>query len=161
MPLEVPELGGTMLWKTLQALRLPNIAIRARMLSIARQLRRRAGIPSRTSNARTAPPPVPPSPLPFPRGTNSALDEVEVTVTVVVPVLEELLRFTVELPAEQVGRSVAPAGEEVSEQDRVTVPTYPVIVLTVIVEVAGEPLGTAAGVEADSANVGVTGTVMM
>jgi hypothetical protein len=48
--------------------------------------------------------------------------EVEVTVTVAVPLVVVPLRVTVELPAEQVGRSVAPLGEEVSAQARVTVP---------------------------------------
>jgi hypothetical protein len=48
--------------------------------------------------------------------------EVEVTVTVAVPIIVVPLRVTVELPAEQVGRSVAPFGDEVSAQARVTVP---------------------------------------
>ena len=50
------------------------------------------------------------------------------------------------------GRSVAPAGDAVSAHDSVTVPEYPVAVVTVIVEVEGDPGATAAGVVAANVN---------
>ncbi|MGA9071941.1 MAG: hypothetical protein WB424_16890, partial [Terracidiphilus sp.] len=87
---------------------------------MALQPRRRAGIPKNRSRAKAAPP----AHLPV-TGRKLALPEpVVVTVTVVVPVGAALLKLTVELPAEQVGRSVALAGEEVSAQATVTLPAY-------------------------------------
>ena len=47
---------------------------------------------------------------------------VEFTVTVAVPVLVPLVRVIVEVPTEQVGNSVAPAGDVVNAQVRVTAP---------------------------------------
>jgi hypothetical protein len=46
----------------------------------------------------------------------------EVTVTVAVPVAVPEFKVTVELPLEQVGRLIAPFGDEVREQARETVP---------------------------------------
>jgi hypothetical protein len=77
---------------------------------------------------------------------------VEFTVMVVVTVVEPPPKVIVELPPEQVGRSVAPAGDEVREQVRATVPEYPVVVLTVTLEVAGTPGATGAGADATSEN---------
>jgi hypothetical protein len=94
--------------------------------SIDRQMRRRAGIPSRIRSARTAPPPAPPHPLPLPGlGVVNALlllGAVVDTVTVAVPLVVVVLSVTVELPPEQVGGSVAPEGDWVSAQVSVTVP---------------------------------------
>ena len=149
----MPVLGGVFL--PTQPASVPSATMSTKAPSIARQLRRRAGVTRSTKNARTAPP-VPAQPLPFPPalGHTSALllAEVELTVMVAVPVVAPLLRVTVELPPEQVGRSVAPAGDVVSVQVSVTVPAYPVAVVTVTVEVAGDPGATAAGVVAASVN---------
>ena len=102
-----------------QAANPPNTVIKSRTPSIDRKPRRRAGIPRKTRKARTAPPVhAPPA-----AGRIIALpDPVVVTVTVAVPVVVPLLRVTVELPPEQVGRSFAPVGEVVSAQVSVTVP---------------------------------------
>jgi len=53
---------------------------------------------------------------------NAVVAAVEFTVTVAVPVLVPLVRVIVEVPAEQVGNSVAPEGELVKAQVRVTFP---------------------------------------
>jgi hypothetical protein len=76
--------------------------------------------------------------------------------TVVVPVVTVELSETAELAAEHVGRLVAPTGEEVSAQVKVTVPVYPLLPLTVTVDVAGAPAAVAAGLVADSVKVGGT-----
>ena len=108
-----------------QALKPVSTTISARIPNIDSHLRRRAGIPGKATNARKAPPPAPAQPLPLPPilgQINSLLVVVELTVTVAVPVIVPLSRVTVELPAEQVGRLVAPVGDEVRAQVRVTVP---------------------------------------
>jgi hypothetical protein len=85
--------------------------------------------------------------------------------TVAVPVVTVELSETAELAAEQVGRLVAPVGEEVSAQLSVTVPVYPLLPLTVTVDVAGVPAAVGAGLVADSVKVGgvtaVTTTVVV
>ena len=65
---------------------------------------------------------------------------------------EPLAKVTDDLFTAQVGRSTAPLGELVNAQLRATVPEYAVVVLTVIVEVAGDPGATAAGVVAANVN---------
>jgi hypothetical protein len=60
-------------------------------------------------------------------------------VTVVVPDVVPEGSETGEAPSEQVGRYCAPAGDEVNAQVIVTVPTYPVVVATVTVELADSP----------------------
>ena len=66
------------------------------------------------------------------------------------------LSETAELAAEHVGRLVAPTGEEVSAQVKLTIPVYPLLPLTVTVDVAGVPAAVAAGLVADSVKVGGT-----
>ena len=61
------------------------------------------------------------------------------TVTVVVPVVVPALSETVVAPPEHVGGYCAPAGDEVNAHVIVTVPTYPVVVATVTVELADSP----------------------
>jgi hypothetical protein len=89
---------------------------------------------------------------------------VVLTETVAVPVVTVELRETAE-PAEHVGRLVAPAGEEVKAQVNVTVPVYPLLPLTVTVDVAGAPAAIAGELVADSVKVGgltaVTTTVVL
>lgn len=149
----MPVVGGVFLPP--QPASVPSAAMSTKTPSIDRQLRRRAGVTRSTRNARTAPP-APAQPLPFPPALGhtsiALLAEVELTVMVAVPVVAPPLRATVELPPEQVGRFVAPEGDVVSAQASVTVPAYPVAVVTVTVEVAGDPGATAAGVVADSVN---------
>ena len=136
-----------------QALRLASATISARTPTIDSHLRRRAGIPRKTRKARTEPPPAHARPKPLASGRAMALvAAVEETVTVAVPLVVLPPRVIVELPPEQVGRSVAPAGDAVSAHDSVTVPEYPVAVVTVIVEVEGDPGATAAGVVAANVN---------
>ena len=57
---------------------------------------------------------------------------------------------------EHVGGEVAPAGELVSAHERLTVPTYPDTLDTVIVEVAVPPAVIGAGAVAERAYTGVT-----
>ena len=102
--------------------------------------------------ARTAPPPAHPRPKPLASGRAIALLVVEETVTVAVALVVPPPRVIVELPPEQVGRWVAPLGDVVSAQVRVTVPEYAVAVDTVTVEVADDPGATATGVVAASEN---------
>jgi hypothetical protein len=107
--------------------KLPSTTIATRTPSIDRQLRRRAGMPMNTRNASSAPapPPVQPRPLPNLGQANALLEAAVVfTVTVAVPLVVPELRFTAELAPEQVGRSVAPVGDEVSAQVSVTAPAY-------------------------------------
>ena len=60
-------------------------------------------------------------------------------VTVVVPVVVPALSEMGVAPPEQVGGYCAPDGDEVSAHVIVTVPTYPVVVATVTVELADSP----------------------
>ena len=107
-----------------QAARPPRATINASAYSISRQLRRRAGTPTKkTRNVASAPP------LAHPRSSLLALGialatlaAVEVTVMVAVPVVVSELKVTEELPIEQVGRSAAPAGDEVNAQAIDTIP---------------------------------------
>jgi hypothetical protein len=69
------------------------------------------------------------------------------TVTVEVPLCVPEVSVTV-WPPRQVGRSVAPAGLEVTAHVNVTVPAYPVLELTVMVEVPGAPGATVNAVAA-------------
>lgn len=127
----VPELSWVLLRTVTlsHAVRLPSATISARTPSIARQLRRRAGMPRKTSNARTVPLPVPAHLLPLPSlGQFNPLLLTAVVVTVAVgvgvPIIDPEAKVTVEpFKKEQLGRSVAPMGDEVSAQARVTVPT--------------------------------------
>ena len=134
------------------ALKPPSTTISVRTPNIDSHLRRRAGIPKKNRMAITAPLPSHPRPKPLFSGRAMALLVVEETVTVAVPLVVPPPRVIVELPPEQVGRWVAPAGDVVSAQVRVTVPEYAVSVDTVTVEVAGDPDATAAGVDAASEN---------
>ena len=103
----------------------PRITISTIAPTIDRQLRRRAGIPKNSSNASTAPPPAPIQPFPGPifgRTSSLVLAAVVPTVTVAVPLVVDELNVTVWLPFEQLGRSVAPDGDEVSAHVIVTLP---------------------------------------
>ena len=89
-------------------------AISTKAPSIARQLRRLAGIPRNASIARTAPPePIHPAPWPFILGqASAALVEPVEMVTVAVPLVADPLRLMAELPAVQDGRLTAPEGDD-------------------------------------------------
>jgi hypothetical protein len=105
------------------ALKPPSTTISVRTPNIDSHLRRRAGIPKKNRMARTAPPPAHPRPKPLASGRAIALLEpVVVTVTVAVPLVVLPPSVTVELPAEQLGKFVAPVGEEVNTQASMTVP---------------------------------------
>jgi hypothetical protein len=82
------------------------------------------GIPRNTRNARIAPSPAPASPElpPWPCREIAVAGAVVPTVTVAVPVVAVPLSVTVELPLEQEGKCVAPAGLVVNAQLIVTVP---------------------------------------
>ena len=67
-----------------------------------------------------------------------------------VPVVTVGVRETAEPATEQVGKSVAPAGEEFSAQLSVTVPVYPPLPATVTMDVADAPGAIADGFVADS-----------
>jgi hypothetical protein len=87
---------------------------------------------------------------------------VVVTGTVTVPVVKIELSVMEELPeaAAQVGRSEAPVGDEVNAHVSVTVPTYPLLAVTVTVELAEVPGLTAVGTDALRAYVaGTAGAV--
>jgi hypothetical protein len=128
--------------------------------NIERQRCRPAGIPTSTRHANSKPLPAPPHLGPFLNPRRSAAEvELVDTVIVAVPLVAVALNVTVALLAAQVGSVVAPEGDAVKEQASVTVPEYPPLPVTVTVEVAGEPDGTAAGVVAESVNEpGVTVT---
>jgi hypothetical protein len=118
-------------------------------------LRRLFGSPRNTSNANTAPPPPNLQGLPPMSATPDALlAEVELTVIVAVPVVVVELRLTEPLLV-HVGTAVAPLGDEVSAQARLTDPLYAFDVDTVTVEVATVPGATAAGFVADKVNTEV------
>lgn len=108
-----------------------------------------AGIQSITSAAKTAPLPALAQGERFrlvPGSDNSAVVvAVELIVTIAVPLVVDALRLTV-CPLVQVGRFAAFAGVEVTAHDSVTVPVYPVVELTVIVEVPGVPAVTVTAV---------------
>ena len=92
------------------------------MHSMDLQLRRRAGIPRKTRNAKTAPPPAPSRPLP-PAGLRSSETVAAVVVTESVPLPDVLEALSEMVPlGEQLGRFEAPLGELVSEQLSETVP---------------------------------------
>jgi hypothetical protein len=81
---------------------------------------------------------------------------------VTVPVVKIELSVMEELPeaAAQVGRSEAPVGDEVNAHVSVTVPTYPLLAVTVTVELAEVPGLTAVGTDALRAYVaGAAGAV--
>lgn len=79
---------------------------------------------------------------------------VVLTETLAVPVVTVELRETEEPAAEQVGKLVAPAGEDVSVQLSVTAPVYPLLPLTVTTDVADAPCAIAGGLVADNVKVG-------
>lgn len=89
-------------------------AISAKAPSIARQLRRLAGIPNNARIARTAPlEPIHFVPWPFTFGlTSAATVEPVVMVTVAVPLVVDPLRLMAELPAVHDGRLTAPVGDD-------------------------------------------------
>jgi hypothetical protein len=66
---------------------------------------------------------------------------VELTVKFATPLVALELRFTVGSPR-QVGRFIAPVGDEASAQERVIVPAQPLVELTVTVEVPDDPAAT-------------------
>ena len=137
-----------------QADRLPSAIINTRTPSIARQLRRRAGIHRNTSKASTAPAPAP-GLLPkfgFARADDFAAVVVTVTDPVPLAVPEATLIFPPPLDGEQAGKFAAPAGFDVNAQVNVTVPVYCVEELNVTVDVADAPGLTPAGALAVSEN---------
>jgi hypothetical protein len=74
---------------------------------------------------------------------------VVVTVTVAVPVVKVELSVREAPPGAQVGKSEAPVGDEVNAHVSVTVPAYPLLAVTVTVELAEVSGGlTAAGADA-------------
>ena len=85
-----------------QAVRLPSAAIRIKAPSMARQLRRRAGMPKNTRRARTKPLPVPIHPLLPGMAWSMAVVAVVEMVRVAVPLAVPLVIVTVE-PGEQEG----------------------------------------------------------
>jgi hypothetical protein len=92
------------------------------MLSIDHHLRRCAGIHQKTSRAKNAPPAVPAHLLPG-LGNVIALSLAAVVFTVTVDMALAVPELSVTFgPLEQVGRSIALAGLEVTTQMRVTVP---------------------------------------
>jgi hypothetical protein len=102
----------------------PRTAISATAPSIARQPRRRAGIPRKKSKAITAPPLAPIHPPRRGRTSWLLVAAVLATVAVSVPLVALALSTTVELESAQVGASVTVEGlDEVSEQLSVAVPT--------------------------------------
>jgi hypothetical protein len=80
------------------------------------------------------------------------------TVTVAVPLAVVELNVTVWLPFEQLGRSDAPVGDEVSAQVIVTLPAYSLVEAIVTVEVADAPGAIAAGEVAATVKPPVTVT---
>lgn len=143
--------------------RLPRAASRASAPSIARQLRRRAGIPRSTNSANAATPRLA-RVIPFRRKSGRTklplVAAVVVTGTVTVPIVKVELSVSVtELPeaAAQVGRSEAPVGDVVNAHVSVTVPAYPLLAVTVTVELAELPGLTAVGADALKAYVAGAG----
>lgn len=131
-----------------QPVTVPKAASNSRRPSMALQLRRREGIPRKTSRAKAAPPPrcIQPFCLPSLTGlANAVVAPTVVTVAVAVTEEEPLAKVTDGLFRAHVGRSMAPLGESVNAQLRATVPEYAVLVLTVTVEAAEEPAVTAVG----------------
>lgn len=61
------------------------------------------------------------------------------TETVAVPEVVDELSGTAAPVTEHVGISVAPAGDDVTAHDTVTVPAYPFVAVTVTVELADAP----------------------
>jgi hypothetical protein len=112
---------------------------------MTRHTRRRAGIPKKTSSATIAVPPVLAQPLTCGLANEAEVAAVVLTVAVAVPLLADVVRVTGEPVIVQLGAFVAPAGELVSAQLNVTEPLYPLVPVTVIVEVAELPFAMAAG----------------
>jgi hypothetical protein len=121
------------------------------MPSIDCQLRRRAGMPRNTSRAKTAPP-APVRVLPGRTGRETAALVAATVLTVADAVPPTLTAADGML---QVGESPDwfAGPPEFSVQVSVTVPLYPLVDPTVIVELAELPLFTLAGEEAVSWNV--------
>lgn len=150
VPAVVPEVGsGAQEWLTLPQARMPpaNIARRARIEKIARQLRRRTGIPIKNKQARMTPPPARQGRLGAARVDELqgllALAVVEM-VRVAVPALA-LVRLTgAVVPKLRVGGSVAPLGPDVTDAVSATSPVKPPEGVTVMVDVfwVVEPAGT-------------------
>jgi hypothetical protein len=113
--------------------------MRATIPSIDRHARRRAGIPKKTSSAKTAPPPSQP-PLRgkicgyFSEATAAVVPTVKTTVPLVPSVIWEPAP-----PPEQVAPSPPVAVVDRSWQVRVTIPVYPATAATVTVAVAEAP----------------------
>jgi hypothetical protein len=113
-------------------------------------------------SARTADPPAALNHFESPKDLGCRLPDIAAVVlteTLPVPVVTVELRKTEEPAAEQVGRLVAPAGEEVSTQLSVMAPVYPLLPLTVTTDVADAPGAIAGGLIADSVKVGGTTAV--
>jgi len=106
-----------------QAVRLLRTVMARTMPRIDRQLRRALGTPRRINRAKKVPPPAPGHRPPLSGfGINMALVAgVVFTVKLAVPLVAPELRFTVGFPR-QVGRFIAPVGDEVNAHERVTVP---------------------------------------
>ena len=103
---------------------------------MVRQLRRRAGMPTRRMQARTAPLPVYQR-VPGRSGHVSALElDAEVdTASVAVPAVAPVMLTGLVEPKLRVGVSCAPLGLEVMAAVRATLPVKPPLGVTVIVEV--------------------------
>ena len=109
------------------------------------QLRRRDGIPKKTSKARTA------APAPFQPlrgGARVATGAVVVKVRVTVPLLVVAVRVTGDPVTLQPGTSTAFAGAMLIAHVTATLPEYPLEVLTVTVEEERLPGVTAPGLVA-------------
>ena len=105
-----------------QAAMLPMVSSNAIIPHVALHPRRRAGMPRKTRNARTAVPPVCAQPLTCGFAREAEVAAVVFTVAVAVPVVLEAVREIGEPVTVQVGEFVAPTGELVREQARLTDP---------------------------------------
>lgn len=112
----------------------------------ARQLRRRAGIPKKTSKARTVAP-APSQPLPRGR-VRAATGAVVMKVSVTLPLLVVELSVTGDPVTLQLGTLTAFAGVLLTAHVTATLPEYPLDVVTVTVEEERFPGVTAPGVVA-------------
>lgn len=126
------------------------------MQTMSRHFFRRAGMPSNTSSAKIVPPPAPRHGS-ISLGLRSVPDVAAVvaTVAVAVPVFAVALNETEPFVIEQEGRLVALLGYWVSAQLSATDPIYPVVVATVMLDVADEPGAIEAGLAALAATVKV------
>lgn len=126
------------------------MAARATEPTRARQLRCLSGTPRRIRKARTGAPAAnfQLEGEPAPRTAFAALAVCVLTVKTAVATDAEEFSATCGALQEQEGRTVAPAGNAVSVHARLTVPVYPLVLVTVTVDEAVEPALTLTAVAA-------------